>query len=423
MKVLAYTSPARGHLYPVVPITASLAARGHDAWICTLADELGHLAEIGVRGIRIDPVVENNQLVDWRKRPLPRSSVSVLRTLAERSSPEALDLAQAIIDLDPDVLLIDINCWGAAAVAEASGLPWAMYCPYLLPLPSRDAPPLGLGLAPRGGALGSVRDALGRALTSRVFDRMTMPAINHVRTSQGLPKLATYRHALLQPPLLLVFTAEGFEYPRGDWPPNVQLVGPINWAPQQAAPEWLAQMEDPMVLVACSSERQDDESLIAVALQALPPTGMSVIATTAAHDPRAFDAPLGSKVVRFVAHEDLLGRAACVVCHGGMGITQKALAAGVPLVVVPFGRDQHETARHVQVANAGVRLPRRHLTSDRLVEAVHRAIKLRVGAQAVSRAYAAAGGAVAAANAIEALAKRQRNLSTDSGRTQAPARQ
>ena len=40
----------------------------------------------------------------------------------------------------------------------------------------------------------------------------------------------------------------------------------------------------------------------------------------------------------------ILEIAACVVCHGGMGITQKALAAGVPVCAVPFGRDQPEVA-------------------------------------------------------------------------------
>jgi hypothetical protein len=39
-----------------------------------------------------------------------------------------------------------------------------------------------------------------------------------------------------------------------------------------------------------------------------------------------------------------------------MGITQKALAAGVPVCVIPFGRDQLEVARHVEIAGAGTRV-------------------------------------------------------------------
>ena len=42
--------------------------------------------------------------------------------------------------------------------------------------------------------------------------------------------------------------------------------------------------------------------------------------------------------------------------HAGMGATQKALAHGVPVCAVPFGRDQLEVARRVEVAHAGTRL-------------------------------------------------------------------
>lgn len=56
-----------------------------------------------------------------------------------------------------------------------------------------------------------------------------------------------------------------------------------------------------------------------------------------------------------VPYTSVLTRAVCVVCHAGMGITQKAPAHGVPVVAVPFGRDQPEVARRVQVAGAGVR--------------------------------------------------------------------
>jgi UDP:flavonoid glycosyltransferase YjiC (YdhE family) len=71
--------------------------------------------------------------------------------------------------------------------------------------------------------------------------------------------------------------------------------------------------------------------------------------------------------------------------------------------VVPFGRDQLETARRVEVARAGVRLSPARLTPERLADAVRTARACRPGAQRVSRAYRLAGGAPAAADAIEAL--------------------
>jgi len=58
----------------------------------------------------------------------------------------------------------------------------------------------------------------------------------------------------------------------------------------------------------------------------------------------------------------LLERAGCGVTYGGIGTTQKALACGVPVCAVPFGRDQLEIARRVELARAGTRLPAKRLT-------------------------------------------------------------
>lgn len=162
------------------------------------------------------------------------------------------------------------------------------------------------------------------------------------------------------------------------------------------------------MLVTCSSEFQDDARLAAVALAALPAAGLHMVVTTAGVDPDATRLPVppGCRVERFVPHRPVLARAACVVCHAGMGITQKALAAGVPVCAVPFGRDQFEIARRVQVAGAGTRLPATRLRPDRLRAAVAAAIAKRDGAARIAAAFAAAGGAPAAADAIEKLIAR-----------------
>jgi UDP:flavonoid glycosyltransferase YjiC (YdhE family) len=53
------------------------------------------------------------------------------------------------------------------------------------------------------------------------------------------------------------------------------------------------------------------------------------------------------------------------------------------------------------VARAGTRLPARRLTPERLRAAVRQAIDRRDGARRIATAFAAAGGASAAASAIE----------------------
>jgi len=62
-----------------------------------------------------------------------------------------------------------------------------------------------------------------------------------------------------------------------------------------------------------------------------------------------------------------------VVTHGGHGTVLKALAAGVPLVIAPLGRDQPDNAARVIHAGAGLRV-RRTADSATLQRAILRVL-------------------------------------------------
>ena len=106
-------------------------------------------------------------------------------------------------------------------------------------------------------------------------------------------------------------------------------------------------------------------------------------------------------VCRLVPHGPVLDRAVCAVTHGGMGATQKALAHGVPVCVVPFGRDQFEVARRVEVARCGTRLPSKKLSAERLREKVREAMTMTDGAKRVAAGFAATGGVARGADLFE----------------------
>jgi UDP:flavonoid glycosyltransferase YjiC (YdhE family) len=86
-----------------------------------------------------------------------------------------------------------------------------------------------------------------------------------------------------------------------------------------------------------------------------------------------------------------------------MGITQRALAQGVPVVVVPFGRDQPDVARRVEHAGAGVRLLPKDLSEDALAAAVQKAQSMRAGAARIAKAFASAGSDAAVVKGVEEL--------------------
>lgn len=193
------------------------------------------------------------------------------------------------------------------------------------------------------------------------------PRINAVRDLFGLGPIASVDDFLRRCDLMLVTTAEPFEYPRSDWGDGVLLVGANAWEPPQDTPVWLDEVDRPIVLVTTSSERQDDEALVRTALEALADEPVFVVATMPAGG--ALDraaglvVPANARVERFVPHGPVLDRA--------------------------------------EVSGAGVRLPAKRLTPSRLRDAVREAMGRRDGAGAVREGFASAGGAATAADAIE----------------------
>jgi len=401
-KILCYTSPARGHLFPTVPVLLELVRRGHDVVLLTLRDEVARLADTGLRARAISSDVEGIALDDYGASSPKDALDRAARTFVARGEFEIPELQDAIRDEQPDALLIDFNSWGAAAVAEQSGLPWALFMPYFLPWQLPGLPPFGPGLAPRADFIGRARDfAVGGAV--RWLINRNLSRLNALRGRVGLPGLAHMSDQGRTAPLVLYYTAVPFEYACAARPESVVMLGPGLWEPPSTPPDWLATVDRPIVLVTCSTEYQADGAIIEAALAGLANEDVFVVATSGALDPGSFRPPANARVERFVSHGPILERAACVVCHGGMGITQKALAAGVPVCVVPFGRDQLEVARHVEVSDAGVRLDPKKLTPARLHDAVARARSNQQGAARIAAAFGSAGGPALAANRLEQL--------------------
>ena len=117
----------------------------------------------------------------------------------------------------------------------------------------------------------------------------------------------------------------------------------------------------------------------------------AVVTTGPALDPALFSAARTVHVVRSTPHGPLIDRAAVVVTHCGHGTTLKSLAAGVPLVCIPMGRDQDDTAARVVHHGAGVRLSPKAST-DEIRGAIGRVLaqkEYRVAAQRLADAITA----------------------------------
>jgi len=388
---LAYTSPAAGHLFPLVPGLLELRRRGHDVQVRTDPALVAGLRRAGLAAETVDPRIAAIHPGGEDGRNGLRAGY---RALMDRAALDGPDLERALAETGAEALLVDALAYGAGVVAERSGLPWALTLPSLLPLPGAGIPPYGLGLRPARGPLGAARDRLGWTLVERAYGRALLPRLNELRVAAGLASLRSPIDLFDAPDQVLVLTGAPLEYPRSDLPPNVAFLGASSWDPPDAVPggpPWLEEPGDPWVLVTCSTDYQGDEQLAAVAIEALREEPVRVLVTIAdaAHAARLPEAA-NARVERFVAHGPVLERAAAVVCHGGMGIVQKALGASVPVVAVPYGRDQPEVGRRLRECGAGRVVSRRRLRADRLRGAVREAIA-DGGAAAAARAELGAG--------------------------------
>jgi MGT family glycosyltransferase len=175
---------------------------------------------------------------------------------------------------------------------------------------------------------------------------------------------------------ILVCSSPSYDFGSGSVPANVRYVGPqLEDHPGQGSGDrWAGPPTQPLVLVGLSSTVMRQEGLLqraADALGQLPVRGL--VTTGPAVDPAVISAPDNVTVTRWVRHADVLPHCSAVITHGGHGTVMKGLIAGVPLVVVPLGRDQPDNAGRVVYAGAGIRL-RKNATASALRTAVSRVI-------------------------------------------------
>ena len=120
-------------------------------------------------------------------------------------------------------------------------------------------------------------------------------------------------------------------------------------------------------------------------MRALAPVDARVLLTVGqGFDPAELDpVPNNVHVERWVDQADVLGDADLVVCHGGSGTAFGALAAGVPLIVVPLFADQSENGRRIEKFGAGMMVESARAADDNRLLTPHDALRISESIAAV----------------------------------------
>ena len=83
--VLAYTTPAIGHLFPLMALLLELRDRGHDVHVRTLGSQVELVRAQGLAAEPIDPAIEALPFTDWQVKGTRAALARTVAVTCERA--------------------------------------------------------------------------------------------------------------------------------------------------------------------------------------------------------------------------------------------------------------------------------------------------------------------------------------------------
>lgn len=325
MRVLFASTRGVGHFNPLVPFVDSALRAGHEVMVA------GPPA--------LAPTIEPTGYPFWQGEDPPADELGATWARVGQVAPEEAEqivigeifaglnvramlpaLRDELREWRPDVVLREQAEFASAIAAEEAGVPHAR---------------------------------LGISQTTLDRDWLTIAGPALESAHEGISD------AIWRTPFLSLFPA-ALDDPEGELPPDVRRFrDPAEPAGDEPLPDWWGDDSQPLVYVSFGTVAGGTPmagALYGGALAAAAELPVRVLLTVG----RELDVdalgplPPNVHVEPFVPQVDVFGHASAVVTHGGSGTTLGALAAGLPLVVVPLFADQPMNARRVAAVGAGV---------------------------------------------------------------------
>jgi MGT family glycosyltransferase len=402
-----------GSVGPALTVVRKLLARGHR--VRFMSDECNR-PEAEATGADVVPWTrapsrpdrsrDTDLLRDWEVDPVEGFERTLDGLMIGPSLRYAQDLIEELRREAADLVVSNELLFGPMVGCEAIGqqlvLLSANICAYpIIP----DMPAMGSGLPPARTEEERVLHA-EIAAGSRAMLNARLPALNAARAALGLAPLADAYDQLDAAEALLLGTARAFDFAAGPLPKKVRYVGPQlddpEWAEAWRSP-WPAGDPRPLVLAGFSTSFQGHVGVlqrIIDAAAALPVRLLVTLGPTIS--PSELRAAANSVLVRSAPHNAVMREAALVVTHGGHGTVLRALVHGLPMLVVPHGRDQADNAVRVTARGAGLSLSQA-ATREEISEALQRLLGDRAFAAAAAELGARVAQEAASPSAVEPL--------------------
>jgi zeaxanthin glucosyltransferase len=413
-RIGAFCFPGTGHINPMTALARRLRERGHEFVIFGIADTEERVGATGTEFHLIgeaDYPLGTLQALDQRLGALKgfatfKFTVERVKNTARmvlRDGPEAVRMAKV------DVILVDEADMGGS-VAEHLGLPFISIAFFPPLIQSSRIPPFCFGWGGGQGLFSRMRNKLGMQLLSRVAWPI-FSLVNKQRKTWELKPLKRPTDSL-SPLAQIAQLPEVLEF-KFDKPPAVlHCTGPFVDAQVRKAVDFPWERLDgrplirPLIYASLGTLQNGSEEIFRIIADACAGLDAQlVISLGGGLDPARFGALPGDPiVVRYAPQLEIVKRAAAVITHAGLNTVLESLAEGVPLVCMPLGNDQPGVAARVVARGAGLVVPRRGLTANRLrasVRAVLEEDKYRRAAQEIQFAMQQIDGLSLAADLIE----------------------
>jgi UDP:flavonoid glycosyltransferase YjiC (YdhE family) len=369
--VLSVLPHAGGNVSPTLAVLNALALRGRRIVVLGHEQLRDAVEDAGFAFHVFDQAARWSASVE---RPGVRSMLRYLTLASDRGSGR--DLTRVAALEGPDVVLLDCMMPSAMPAARRTGVPVVTIMHTLYAYwDSQWSPgtPMGLWLRVTG--------TLPTA-TARLPD---VAVLTTMREIDIVPKHSRFPRSLI-----------------------AQTGPPLRAAPARAV------AEDAPVLISLSTISYPGQAEVLQRLvDAVADLPVRAIVTTGPSlDPLDITAPANVTVHQFVDHDEVMKTARLVIGHGGHGTTMRALAHGVPVLVVPMSSHaDHQLVADALVAAGTGATVSKHATPDELRSAMARALDddpIHSGARRMAELLADRDGASAAADVIDSVIARRR---------------
>lgn len=417
MRVLLATIGSYGDLNPYLGLGLELKARGHHPVLAVAAAYRQHVEDAGLdcRPIRPDGDPSDTVLVARVMDPM-RGAEFLVRDLL---MPQLRDMYDDLADAarNADVVVSHPLTFAAPVLCEKRGLPWAGSALAPLSFFSRLDPPLVLP-SPLMAVLHRRWPRISRPVNTigRLMTRSWGEPVQALRRSLGLPRGGNpVMEGQFSPHLNLGLFSPVLAEPQPDWPPRTIATGAVRYdAVHGGMPEDLDRFLDdgpaPVVFTLGSSAVGLNRAahfydVSAAAAAALGVRAVLLVGRSPENRPAGVSGHVF--VADWAPHSELFHRSVAVVHQGGAGTLHTALAAGRPMVVVPFAHDQPDNAaRAERLGVARVIYPDSYSAAGvgRALESLLSDAAVRARGEEIGAEVSAEDGAGTAASALIQLA-------------------